>query len=184
MTIHDILRFPRRVSEVLDDLHVVANTLHAMRMRNELSPPKSQREAALSSQVESQLEHIRKLETSPETSHEAERSLDSRTSELESDAKKHAYQVESWKAEEKLWGDSCGDLRVRIADLESQLLTTHDSLDCANSKITETESEVVAWTTRCAKDEERLAESNRKVAVLESQLKAHGIECEIRRAKR
>jgi chromosome segregation ATPase len=135
MTIHDILSFPRRIFEVLDDLHAAAKFVEGASLNYSVVGDAVASRAVADSAL-----------------YRAKKEIDA--------------------------------LRARIAELESQLLTTHDSLDCANSKITETESEVVAWTTRCAKDEERLAESNRKVAVLESQLKAHGIECEIRRAKR
>jgi hypothetical protein len=163
MNIHDILRFPRRVSEVLDDLHVAVEAARDFTNR----PPTSQREAALKSQVERQLEHIRKLESRRDSRIEE---LTARIAELESEAKKHADQVAAWKTEEGRWveeteayrfkiaelesqeqqvantlGEQDRILRGIIADLESQLLTARDSLDCANNQITELQSQPLPW---------------------------------------
>jgi hypothetical protein len=170
--IHDILRFPRRISEVLDDLHVAVEAARDFTNR----PPTSQREAALKSQVERQLEHIRKLESRRDSRIEE---LTARIAELESEAKKHADQVAAWKTEEGRWveeteayrfkiaelesqeqqvantlGEQDRILRGIIADLESQLLTARDSLDCANNQITELQSQPLPWRPIGEFDEE------------------------------
>jgi uncharacterized coiled-coil DUF342 family protein len=117
MTIHDILRFPRRLSEVLDDLHDAVATMRSVN--------KTSIERSLEPRRDSLIEE-----------------LTTRVNELDSEAKKHAYQVASWKAEEDRWAEETEAYRSHVSELEARLLTTRDSLDCANNQIDELESQL------------------------------------------
>jgi hypothetical protein len=214
MTIHDILRFPRRISEVLDELHCAAKAVRNMANNQ----PIPQREAALKSQVARQLEHIRKLESRSDSRIEEltgelsnardaikrmeqdaimcsasynklnrEKEVkDARITELES-------QIKTEQQKSAAWSESCealrtrndtehrkmGELEAKRDELESQILTALDSLDCANNEITDRKIRIDKLEGKNAQLKRNNTEIDasrsewiRKCNELESQLKA------------
>jgi hypothetical protein len=153
MNIHDILRFPRRIFDVLEDLQ---SAVVIVRDYATVVAEKQHRDCqAITRGYSDRIEE-----------------LTARIDELESEARKHADQVAAWKSEEKLWGDTCGDLRVLIAELE----TSYNNLARVGL---ESDRKLTAWSESCERLRTQLDAEYSKVTTLsarrdelESQLKS------------
>jgi hypothetical protein len=127
MTIHDILRFPRRVSEVLDDLHAAAKFVEGASLNysvvGDAVASRAVADSALyraKKEIDALRARVNELESSEQLCANA----------LHANSKSHLEEVGRLTF-------SRDQARERIVDLESQLLTARDSLDCANNEITD-----------------------------------------------
>jgi hypothetical protein len=124
MTIHDILRFPRRISEVLGDLH------HAVAITRDYAAVVAEKQyrdcqvitRGYSDRIGELTARITELESSLETSHEAERSLESKCTELESQLKTSEHSDETDQGDHLTGAENMVTfLSARVKELESQL---------------------------------------------------------------